>query len=1457
MAATQAFLANRVSQGNLSASAAAAALRAMSPPPTPVADVQTKRMQRRSSSAGSANAARGRSRGGLDRKSSSGSMTERTFRSPSPGRPATPNGSGAAPPVPKLPVDIPPVPQLPERSSKRSLSLDTYGTRQESQPAPTTAPLTNAKAAQRVAAAPATVQRPNGSNGYDIQRTDSRNSVNFSRPLSPSPQSPDSTREQQTAPRNGLSAVDARNVQYNVAAVSQQPVKKKKKKVAPRSAEGSHLSSGSMASRPVVTPLEPGPEPSSEAPQPEPTRKKKKAALTGQSTHFPQSPESQSLEQDQDTSPEQRRRAQRASGQLMKQPSVVREDWEGEQEEEQSPVSSREEQGLSPVASPVALVQSKKTTAANMSRKIEEPITPPPKVATSAAQPETHQDASPVEADASHLTVQQPQPVRQSSLSPSRSTRFSEEPSDLAAGKKHEPLGRSVSPVKSALKHHSPAPGEDRSNKPRGSSVTPSDASDSNMSADGSVRRKKSVRVSFEPEPEVVGVASEPQGTDTPVLQSPQASQPAKKTGFFGLGRSRPPLTTIPSDDNLDEHMQPRPQLPSFGSIRNRQRRVDSSDSVGAVAPTADKLLSSPVQVSSTSSDASSSPDIAAQDHGVSSDHAVGAIFNQEATRKAAGHEQHLPLPPVVTSVEGGGHLSDTESEITVEDGYTGTQSSKTDSPAESSQTSAPSTTKFDSASAPITAHEESVLKEAQAEEAKLILPAAAPPALSVQPPTPGEQENKPTDQWLVVVPGGFPTAGNSTASSGSTTQDQTLAATTTRTFGPSEYELKRSQAADVEAEDESASDGDSIYSDAEEDLSDREGFGSIDAIVESPAIESPRQLKTMSPPQSPLAEKARALSGDENRASWDKTEQHWSGIAQQSREAKANTPPPVTAEKSQQASRAAPQQASRQLQQVVAPSKPKKKAKPTAALIGAAAAAAPPGTRQQAAQPVQSTTMRSSMRQQPSAASGGSAGAGTMRSSMRQQGKAMNAKGLQASKWAPPPAEQGTVRPQPLAASAASANRAALQKKHIPPTTPAPAVKPAYKPPPPPLVNDSDSDSSFRKARRNKKSADGSYNMRRSMRDSALAPPSQPAGRGAVRSLSPPARRPFSPVGDQSGMRMSMRGSAATPAPTLRGPPKEQKRSSSLFGRKKPKASPGPVPLPTTAGFRSRIGDSDDEDGPRPTTFKSRFADSSDDEAEPAPLRPVRGIPKRQDDGDSTDLDDSSDEERRKPKRQLQPAIKIDTNAAQQAQTSDVPLSPNTMKKKGLFSRFRSKKPKADQVFAQQGLASPTSNSRPATHDSDTPFDKNMGFGSSAERDAMIRQTMAKLEAAKNDEPTAASPSVVAPVTNPASTPPRFSRPQSPTGGKLQRRRPERVMSDSWPLPDTEATIPDDRPATAGTGAFSKNKTNGVTTLRPSMHERKPTNESLHTDGGAPLSGGKAKKKRFPMLRKAFGLKD
>ncbi|POS81305.1 hypothetical protein DHEL01_v200281 [Diaporthe helianthi] len=122
-AAISAFTRRESSTASLSAAAAAAALKARPTAPTNVAEVQTKRNTRRSASR-SSSAGRStpdtsaRPGGQLRRQGSSASMSERTFRSPSPG--AQPQrslgGSGVprnsyhsddmAPPVPAIPQSV-------------------------------------------------------------------------------------------------------------------------------------------------------------------------------------------------------------------------------------------------------------------------------------------------------------------------------------------------------------------------------------------------------------------------------------------------------------------------------------------------------------------------------------------------------------------------------------------------------------------------------------------------------------------------------------------------------------------------------------------------------------------------------------------------------------------------------------------------------------------------------------------------------------------------------------------------------------------------------------------------------------------------------------------------------------------------------------------------------------------------------------------------------------------------------------------------------------------------------------------------------------------------------------------------------------------------------------------------------------------------------------------------------
>ncbi|RVX71399.1 hypothetical protein B0A52_04971 [Exophiala mesophila] len=1449
MAATQAFLANRTSQANLSATAAAAALRNLTPTPTPVEQVQTKRMiQKQASLSNISTSARGR-RGGLQRQSSHSSMTERTFRTPSP----SPSRQSLRP----EPLPHPPVPRLPEDYTSSPTTVP-KPKKSKQRPASHAGPPPPSQQANPVAASgwndpsyqqPASplVRRPN-----DLERTDSRNSINFSRPLSPRPQSPiaQSSPVSQPPAMNGdrfppnaaaaISLKQAEDIQYGLSQAANQPVKKKKKKVAGHAAEGSHLHEGTMASRPVVTPLEPGPErqqspayQDSELQAPIKKKKKRRAELTGESSHFP-STEVPRTDSDSDSNIDRNKekRAQRASGTLQKQPSIVKEDWEGEQQEQIEPKTTK------PVSASDPTTNQRTSTIANSSRKMEEPliVSKPaaqrfPSPAPAKAQPELAnsgpQEAAPLLTN--NLRVQEPVSARGSSLSPSRSTRFSDRlSSDLALGRKHEPLPRSISPAKSALKHHSPAPSGSPSDpnalRPRGASVTPSESSDiSTADADAPPRRKKSVRVSFDAEPEVVGVSFPAQ-----TIESPNKD----KKGWLGLGKNKPPLTTIPSNDDMEELMKPRPQLPSFGSVRGQMFR-DGSDT--ATSPSTKSTHSrasmmateSKPEPSSIASSDTSSSSFNPAFSGVSNDHAVGAVFAQEAQRKAEQNARlNEPLPPEVTSVEGGVSYSDTESEASEDD-----------------------------QSPPSLPAANATVVRAIPTEPEIPTPAAAQPPpqrevpiVAVSPPTPALEQSAKNDQWQVEVPGGFPISSSALAQLNQANQASS---------GTGELAFTPGQGNDASSETDS--DNDSIYSDAAEDPSEMEGtgFGSIDAIVDSPIITTPIKRSEVIP-ESPLSRVAEPRPLAESQpgtvvASWEESQARWRRLAEQSKQGPlgshaADLQTSVQDETREQAQPNAPQPSQLPAQESTSrPVQTKKKKKKSAAEIAAlasvpVAAQAARGSQldspvlqkgQTSSYPVINNDRRDPSQSQSFRQSMRNASPPTSEPHFKQSMRNQNRNSLPATGNAPPKQKRYSQPPNPpsvhaqAAARAPTQPRAALQKKHIP-SQPAAGAGAAsavtasrVKPGPVPVNNDSDSESSFRKARRSKSNAGGKYTMRRSMRGVAAdTSSSQGSARNGVRSVSPVGRRQFSPAPGPRTMRTSMRSSMDN-TPTLRGPidnrSSENKRSASLFGRR-PKSPPPAVPAIGGQHFaasrsKSRVVDSDDEgDAARRPKFRSRFADDSDDEPD-THYTPVRGIPRRANDSDSTDLEDSSDEE--KVAARTPPKLAIPANAAQPV--SGEPLSPNSEKKRGLFGRFRSKKPKDEALSPVVESPKPVS-SKPS----------HLGFSSGSERDRIIAETQARLEEAK-----------YGPAIDPAAS--------SQGHAKLQRRhQPQRVMSDSWPLPPKIPDHLDNRPGTAESAPVVRNGTTRLAegSMRTGTYEVQAVGRS-------------GKKKRFPMLRKAFGLKD
>ncbi|RMZ80509.1 hypothetical protein DV737_g2908, partial [Chaetothyriales sp. CBS 132003] len=1260
---------------------------------------------------------RGRGRGGLERTDSAGSMCERTFRrSPSPGHPAAAAAADTqpAPPVPKLPA------QLPAVAQRRAASLDMPAGRLASPPM--TAPQANAQTTaaalvvanqQRLAAT--TTQRPESGNW----------SINFSRPLSPlSPPQPSLA---SAVPRSrvlaaAISPAEAEQVTASVNSASQQPVKRKKKTVAPQLVQGSHLATGHMAAKPAQSAA-------SDTPLPSPV-----ASLASQSTVS-------TADSDSDSTPEKGRRQLRASGTLAKQPSVVREDWEGEQkhehEHEMADVRQKEAQGLRAAAEPLNAVQSRKSlTAANVSRKLGEPTSPIllsqaaqviPQ--SQAAQPIPQSQAAadsrkigqtPAPSRTKPLAASNAQVARLPSASPTRAAHFSDRlASDMAAGQKHEPLPRSVSPAKSALKHppsspkHHPSPpsAAGAGSRVRGSSVTPSDASDSNLSADGQLRRKKSVRVSFGPSVDAIGVAAGPVDLDPWPVRGPRYAEQHAVTAIYGSGGKAGRPAAMPSSQEQqtdDDHIEPRPQLPSFGSVRSKAWRADSPDAVDT--PRTSHLLQPPTAASASAStslsEPSSSPGSQASVESASSDHAIGALFAQDAHakgRQAGLAERTTPAQPAqpaqVGSVEAADNVSAT----------------KTDTSADG--------------------------RTEAATEPKPKPPAV--PALAVQPPTPGSDSHNPADQWALDVPGGFPvsaddlartpvaTAGSaagSTATASSVSGPPAQAALTLNTVST------LATVAGATAADESSSDhdNDSIYSDAEEDLPDRDGdgFASIDAVVESPIVAS-ALTHLPSPPASPLADRPRSA----RITVWDAAQQRWNGIAQQSRQAQG-------AESSRPAEPSRPAQAAT--------------LQPAAFFRQSMRAPAGPG-------PNEPPAFRQSMRAQAASARDPS-----FRQSLRLAPAASAA-------------EPTTARPKSMfeaPSTPPSQQRAALQKRRIPsaalsrPPTTTPAARLSY---------DSDSESSFKKSRRTTATSGGrgTYTMRRSMRAGPSDVPAHSDGRGVARSLSPPRRRPFSPRSEPKAFRSTMRVST--------DPPLQPGRSSSLFSASRKAVSPASSQaVPVAAARPSRIlDDSDDEDLPR--------RKNSDDE----------------------------------PK---QKAVHTTAAAALSPQMSSQPAT----KKKGLLSLFRNKK-KADDDQAQANGAELST----------------LGFSSAAERDAVVAQTMARLEAAKlaNGQQQQRTTTARAPASRLAPVPEQESGPPAPVHGRLQRRVSSPPVQDSWPLPPNQDALAGrlHRPSTSD-GLLSAK----AALLPPGTLDQVPSSETLPA-----VVGRGGKKKAFPLLRKAFGLKD
>jgi serine/arginine repetitive matrix protein 2 len=1001
--------------------------------------------------------------------------------------------------------------------------------------------------------------------------------------------------------------------------------------------------------------------------------------------------------------------------------------------------------------------------------------------------------ASPVPSKASQIFQHSPQPsidggarrslvVRPespSSHSPSRSAHFGAAPVNLMNGARHQPPGRSISPMKSALKHSPSSSVRTTSPETRFAAGRSASVSES-IDGDTMSQKRRSTRVSFD---------------DSLVVLVPglESSKYASKSSKFGSGEA----------EELENGIKPTPVLPTFGSVRGRKTQGASE-----VPQTKSDML-----LPSTSS---SQGTLVGLDH--SNDHGVGGILAQDlAGKQAIGSTTatNVPLPPEVTSVEGTGYHSDSESNDSHDE--------RAVAQARSQQAPVVETMKIENAEEP-----EPLPKIAAAEREH----SHTVPAIAILPATPAAEEI----ERELSIPGAFPEWFSDDST---TSKEKSMS----RVLPQSSPIVPSTAQALGRGEDSSDSDNDSVYSDAAEDPSELySGFASLDAIVESPAVSKPTPGLAISTgsPTSPVEK-------PDTSPTWTETTAYWQSLSERRRKEleeralKAQDSSSESESESEESEEDEEEEATAVSVVPVEPPQPAtppkvKTKKPRAQL---AATAAVNNTNAVAAtKQVKPSAMKHTLRSSPESdvsdvngphLRGTMRNTGSMPSTMRGTMRGSNG-GLDVSKWS--------------GASPTRQPKGALQKKAMPMTPPmsrpishqgalngtasstaAPTLR---------RTGSAGSASSFKRERGSSQArADGKITMRRSMRDSSPQerPSSPPASRGfrrfSVRSLSPSPSESGAPV----HMRSSMRGSAGIGTPSLRSQnsPKPEKKSRlkspsrlGFGGSSKSKVVGAPASIPKPMMASRFAADLDDEE-PR-SKFVSRFADSDDEDVD---LPPVRGIPRRkgEEDGDSTDLEgeESSDE---RPPVPLVPSVK-DIEAAHASK----PLTNGNVEGSILAGGSLRNSPGA--------LASSKHAPRP---------------------DEMSKRRFSFLGMGSKKRASSVPPPQPRPLSSGETASPHSKLQRRSTPNKLPL-----VPEDSWPLPaPPKIGGEDDRPNTSDGVAGTPN------VQRPDIGKRRSTNDaigmkerekrkvSFGMHGAEPIySGRTGKKKKFGTLRRMFGLHD
>ncbi|CAG9995776.1 unnamed protein product [Clonostachys byssicola] len=1192
-AAASAFMRSEPSN-SLSSAAAAAALKARPTTPTNVAEVQSKRALRRSASA---TRSPDRSRHGkqLQRSPSASSMTERTFRSPSPGRNPAP-----------VPHDAPPVPSLPKTEpQKQSFRTTNQRTKHGS---------------GNISIRTTDLVSRTSTDANDARPGSISPSINFSYPRatveSPTLSAPSSSEVTMVYDPNSRRMVPKLEIieKQHHRRTPEKPAKKKKQVSLP---VGSHVE---VARALVAESLD------REQTRPAETSKTQRAAVTEgraiqpaksaqpveikhqgvpavESNASNAEPPPRTTTSSEAEVPSPAPNAPRSFPLKVNKSSLKTDGEDGTSNNVDSSSAQETDRVASAVSAPTSDTQVPTASSEDRSQS-QEPVAAPI--------PEPRGQAR--EVRRTRVESQSP------SHSPARSAHFAPTTAQLLV--RHEPPPRSISPRKSALK---------QSNSVRGSGPS-DDSSEASGSVSGQYSRdssvqatKKAFRVSFTDENTVVvGDSAEPREPSPPALPSPQAKKPWHNVITRHQKKDRPVV-------DEGETMSPRPALPLFGSVRDKKPR--EPDNERPLVRPSEKIWS---------------PGPGPEASILSNDSPVGSLSAQEnASRNAANiSKAREPLPPVVQSVDMIDYLSNSPSssddELDDSDTARSTQLTEQhyDSQSKEDLTQPPrQEAASEEKSSVIATDSKSLDGNGHAQDGSpvtnqtLLRRPEDVPMISITNPSPllkDVDDTSPASDYF-DVPGGFPEDGSS-APVVAGNDKPSLEIITQPSKAPALAEVEEapvpgSPMGDIKEEEEST-DGSSIYSDAYEDLSDIEGDGfmSLDAVLESPTSGKMAKIYEKALSQAKENETAATSISDSGVPEVSpKTSQDWENAKAYWRSLSSDKRRQLEVEAMEEAAEEADQEAPSKVKKT----KKKRRSADRQALIAGAIEnsqvvdGSHRGPKVSTREDAPVKPFRKSMRgNQPQELGEPQRPSGSMRKSLRSNGDAGDSHTTRPSSYHP----GSTTEPSNDTKRSMILNGRPASSGGIGGASGKPTLR---------RRGSDSSESSFKRSRRG--NAEG-FGFRRSMREPEPQHSSKGSGRFSLRSLSPPGspfRRPSfqAPASTNTGgrgMKQSLRSDSTDT---------KHKRFSSIGRSSGKKAKQGKL--------GSRFADSSDEEDARPSIFRSRFADSSDEDDRPLSSHKQRGfaktmrtsqgassaaaaalgVPPAQPRADSPDLPDSDDE--------------------------------------------------------------------------------------------------------------------------------------------------------------------------------------------------------------------------------------